>query len=1412
MKAVSALATLALVTASLASPIPDAVSSSPPVFKINKVISGGSGCPQGSIDVDYTNSGIVPIYFSKDFTATVGSHVSADQSRKNCQLNLALTYSAGWSYAVYSADYTGWANVDGGVKGVVKSTYYFSGEQEQASSTMYIDGPYTGKYTKKDEVALSVWSPCRGEALLNINAEVSLTPLGSTASGTIAAVKETGKFTNQLYLKWKQSSSFTMSFGVGFGDIVKVVELARAVRKQFVDAPEQYKALSNDVKSLYRVVEEIDDVLPYRDLTPQQKLHLAETQKDCEAILTSLKEKLDKNTLLSGSTTNKKTRGFRVAWQRLRWDQKDVQELRDRLHLSIDGLSLLLQNLTSDKVFEIGKQVDDIHLLEETREKHRKREAIVNFFSTLDYASSQQDALQRQIENTGMWFLQSSEFVEFRDNATETLLCHGIPGAGKTVMASIVVDHLQAVRKSKPNISIVYFYFSYGSKTEQTIEAALGCLVRQLLELTPEIPDELQEICASHQKNKTRPNPKELLSIFQTAIMVHSKVFIILDALDEYHAGDPGRCLTFLEELIKMQKRARFKLFTTTRINSEIISQFGNCPMIEIRAHDEDIRMYVGTRMPELRKIKNNLELQDKVYETILNVTDGMFLLARLHMDALKEPVTLGSFKKCLDNLPNGSTGLNDTYAKAVKRIEAQGEERQKLARRILCWIVYAARTLTVAELIDALAVAEDPESPRVDPDLRPDIEDIDSLCAGLVRVDTNAGTVSLVHKTTQEYFTEVAPFPDAHRDILRVCLSCLSFVDALENIASDIPNNPSTGFPAWGIESMYEQASPLCLYAAEEWGWHASAAGDSDDDGVHRFLISPSRSIHVSTCMRYLIRRVTKVNCSSYLQCLGIHLAAYCGLCGVVDGLYQAGQAFDAEDTDCNMPLYYAAIHGQLETVRFLLAIQRDQDEKEPALQDADHEFNDSCDETRERHLECTFKSLDVAAGEGHLPVVRELASVPGLEETVKKKISTTPSDWDPIRTATLNGHTETLSFLLDTWGDTFLCELTKNREIIEMLADCYLEDERWSEFDLGQEIFLQSTAVGLSEIVDRLVPHILTQPKPPNFNTRLHFTVLRASRNGHDGVLDCIFRHFELDPYAIVYRPEFYIKTAIRENLGNLVDRLAGLLDLSAGGSDQAKLLAITFEVGTSYPFCLRNLPLDIDMQNNNYQNAVVADILRGKQGLLLNEPHCYPMILAAQSGLPWIDFFHEQGIDPNARDSTGRTALSYAASEHSKTCYFLAYHSRAEWEFPLSTLLKLPDVNTTIEDDEGHTALWWAIHSIDRYLEEEEDQWQPALAYQEEAVELLLERDDVTPDGKSMQLVTEKLQMDDAGKRINIIFYKHWPMSFLQEIVELYERIQQSMQTKLAVLEAHEVDPNVAPIADLPLPKSIKDKETP
>ena len=59
------LTALALAAISFAAP----TYQSPDSFKINSVVSGGSGCPQGSIDINWTDNGILPICASSFSTA-----------------------------------------------------------------------------------------------------------------------------------------------------------------------------------------------------------------------------------------------------------------------------------------------------------------------------------------------------------------------------------------------------------------------------------------------------------------------------------------------------------------------------------------------------------------------------------------------------------------------------------------------------------------------------------------------------------------------------------------------------------------------------------------------------------------------------------------------------------------------------------------------------------------------------------------------------------------------------------------------------------------------------------------------------------------------------------------------------------------------------------------------------------------------------------------------------------------------------------------------------------------------------------------------------------------------------------------------------------------------------------------------
>jgi hypothetical protein len=111
-----------------------------------------------------------------------------------------------------------------------------------------------------------------------------------------------------------------------------------------------------------------------------------------------------------------------------------------------------------------------------------------------------------------------------------------------------------------------------------------------------------------------------------------------------------------------------------------------------------------------------------------------------------------------------------------MERIEGQIKNSRELAKQVLSWITCAKRPLTTSELRHALAV-EIGEF-KLDEENLPEIEDVLSVCAGLVTVDEQSDVIRLVHYTTQEYFERTWNFwfPNAQKDIATVCVTYLSF------------------------------------------------------------------------------------------------------------------------------------------------------------------------------------------------------------------------------------------------------------------------------------------------------------------------------------------------------------------------------------------------------------------------------------------------------------------------------------------------------------------------------------------------------------------------------------------------------------------------------------------------------------
>lgn len=358
---------------------------------------------------------------------------------------------------------------------------------------------------------------------------------------------------------------------------------------------------------------------------------------------------------------------------------------------------------------------------------------------------------------------------------------------------------------------MAFLYFRYDLRDKQSTERLLGSLIRQLVSQLVEAPDSIEQDFKRVEKGGCIPPSSEML---QHAVDCFSCVYFVIDALDE---GVLQRTKDLISTIRSLRK-ARIKLLTTSRFLPEIQTQFENNHSIEIRGSDIDIESYTTDRLGELpRCVQNNLPLQAEIIQAIVMSTRGMFLLAKLHIDSLKDKRTLKAMRSALGLLPSGSSAYETAYDGAIKRISDQSESDYKLAQLVLTWLVYAMRPISEIDLEAALAV--ELRKRYLDPDNIVPVMELLSLCAGLVTLDKESKVVRLVHYTTQEYFSHNPRhfLRDPHRVLSNVCVSFLGI--------DDFKVAWYRGGPDHKRLSSNIHRSTFLSYAARYWEDHASAA-----------------------------------------------------------------------------------------------------------------------------------------------------------------------------------------------------------------------------------------------------------------------------------------------------------------------------------------------------------------------------------------------------------------------------------------------------------------------------------------------------------------------------------------------------------------------------------------------------------
>ncbi|PGG95107.1 hypothetical protein AJ79_10258, partial [Helicocarpus griseus UAMH5409] len=451
---------------------------------------------------------------------------------------------------------------------------------------------------------------------------------------------------------------------------------------------------------------------------------------------------------------------------------------------------------------EIKSDTNKIVLNIKQQHLDRKRERIFQWLSPLSPSARHSESREQRVEGTGIWLLEDPKFFDWSSEIPkfQTLCCYGDPGVGKTVISALVIDELKKRAVSRPEIGLGFIYCDYRDQEEQTTENVLGAMLKQLLERLSEIPERVLTLYEERTNHGKQLSSTDATDLLRMTCSHFSKIYLILDALDELKPRDLWGLLKCFRD-----GSASIQIFITGRphVGGTIREYLKTEQSITIEARESDIQRFIEYEIGGPNDIEPKAmdkQLRTEILKKIVDSAKGMLVRAIL------QATTIRDREESLKTLPSD---LGEAFAGTMTRIERQVKELSERAGKIIAWTHFAERSLTIDELLCLLAIRDGDTS--FNSRGIPVRETLLNCCHGLVVIDQETSTVRLVHYSLDEHLREqnqILGLTKAqwHSKIARTCLTFLKFPSVS---AREVP------------EQNHRTTRRLLSYAATKWGHH---------------------------------------------------------------------------------------------------------------------------------------------------------------------------------------------------------------------------------------------------------------------------------------------------------------------------------------------------------------------------------------------------------------------------------------------------------------------------------------------------------------------------------------------------------------------------------------------------------------
>jgi hypothetical protein len=255
---------------------------------------------------------------------------------------------------------------------------------------------------------------------------------------------------------------------------------------------------------------------------------------------------------------------------------------------------------------------------------------IRQWLSAPDPSTNYHKAVKLRQADTGLWLLEGTEYTRWMTEPASSLWLHGIPGCGKTILSSTVLQNMLEHCQDDPGKVTAYFFFDFSDIQKQDPEKMLRSLLCQLSQRSIKIPQGLDALYSSCNNGQQEPSEHALLETLQSMIQELPLAYIVIDALDECAKREE---LMSMLEIITGWQLQNLHLLVTSRREHDIESSLegfvsdGDRINLESSLVDKDIQRYVRQKLsddPRLRRWRKDASTMVNIEETLMKGAKGM--------------------------------------------------------------------------------------------------------------------------------------------------------------------------------------------------------------------------------------------------------------------------------------------------------------------------------------------------------------------------------------------------------------------------------------------------------------------------------------------------------------------------------------------------------------------------------------------------------------------------------------------------------------------------------------------------------------------------------------------------------------------------------------------------------------------